>query len=182
MVRGGIAAVLVASTLCACGDAAQDEAPPAPAKAVQGQTETGMTLRVEPFVAPAGDPQLARVEAWRVAMGYPAVDYHRVTADNGKGAMPDRGRVVRFARYASDLSAGRGIVSRFLCSTLEYEWLPVANGRTEQWNALRDRNCPQVGTISPGTQEVYYLVTDREFGTRRIRTMHVFGPQDSEFR
>jgi hypothetical protein len=181
-VRAGILAALVAGCLSGCGSAAGEPARSAVVEPVRGHTETGMALQVEPFVTADDDPQLAQVEAWRVAMGYPVVDYHRVTADNVKGTLPDHGRIVRFARNADELSTGRGIASRFLCGAVEYEWLPGNDGQTSRWNSVRERSCPAVDPIAPGTRAVYYLITDREFGTRGIRRMRVFGPQDSELR
>src|SRR3712207_6759552 len=68
------------------GGGSDDERPePLPGKTVTGETETGMKLKVETFFDPAEDPALKKFADWRAENGYPAVDFHRVTADNSAG-------------------------------------------------------------------------------------------------
>ena len=105
------ALVLAVVTLAGCGGDKAAEAPGSTAgKVVQGESETGMKLKVESFVPPASDPVLKKLDAYRAAAGYPAVDYHRVTAT---GLIPDRLRVITFASNADDIPAGKGVEARF---------------------------------------------------------------------
>jgi hypothetical protein len=177
---------LVAGVLVGCGGGSDDPPKPPPGKTVSGQTESGMKLKVETFMDPAKDPELKKIEAWRAAGHYPAVDYHRVTADNSAGSVADSGRVLRFAADQNALSAGKAVDSRFTCDALAYEWLPPAQAQEAKWNALRKEICsdgpPKEGGIAPGSRKVYYLITDRDFAARGIRTMKVFGPRDAEFK
>src|SRR5690349_11618769 len=103
-------AALVAGIVSGCGGGQARTEGPETGRVVTGESETGMKLKVETFIAPADDRLLARVDAYRAAAGYPAVDYHRVTAD--AGAMADRPRRVRFATDTDDLSAGKGVDGR----------------------------------------------------------------------
>lgn len=177
---------LIACALGGCGGS-DDEAPePVPGKTVSGETETGMKLEVETFVDPANDPQLKTLADWRASNRYPVADFHRVTADNAQGDAPDSGRTIRFARDAAALATGKGIEARFGCDALAFEWVPVKESDTQKWRDLSEELCadgpPKQDGIAPGSRKVYYLVTDRGFGERGIRTMRVFGPRDTEFK
>jgi hypothetical protein len=176
----------LAGVLVACGGKSPDAPETARAKTVSGETETGMKLKVDTFVAPASDPTLKRIEAWRVEGHYPPVDYHRVTADNSAGAMADSGRTVRFARSANEIAAGKAVEARFSCDALEFEWLPATSAKNDAWNALRKDVCadgpPKPEGIAAGAKQVYFLITDRTFAERGIRSMKVFGPRDAEFK
>jgi hypothetical protein len=169
-----------------CGGGSGDKPKPAPGKTVSGETETGMKMKVETFVDPASDPKLKRIEAWRAAGHYPAVDYHRVTADNSAGTIADSGRTVRFAASLPALQSGRGVESRFTCDALAFEWLPPTEDKNAAWNSLRKDICadgpPKQDGIAPKKRQVYYLLTDRDFSARGIRAMHVYGPRDAEFK
>jgi hypothetical protein len=176
-------AALVAAAVCGCGggDEARTDAAEA-GRVVQGETETGMKLKVESFIRPADDRLLQRVDAYRAAAGYPAVDYHRVTAD--AGAIADRPRRVRFAANAGDLSAGKGVDGRFGCDVLNLEWLPARKASQATFDALRRSLCEpspaEAEAIAPGAHVVYYLVTDRGFAERGLRSKRIFGPRDAE--
>lgn len=183
--RLGVAAASLA--LAGCGAAAAR--PPAKGKVLHGQTETGMRLEVDPFVSPRSDARLARLDAYRAAAHYPPVDYHRVVADNTRGAQPDSGRVVTFAPSQTAISAGQGLPARFSCDVLRYEWLPPAGASAatrRAYAALRGGLCadgpPKPNGIAPGTRKVYFLVTDRGFEERGLRRMRVFGPESAELR
>lgn len=175
-------AALVAGLAAGCGGGqARTDAVQA-GKVVEGETETGMKLKVESFVAPADDRLLERVDAYRSAAGYPAVDYHRVTAE--AGAMADRARRVRFASDANDLSAGKGVDGRFGCDVLSLEWVPAGKASRATFDALRGSLCAlqpaDAEGIEPGAHVVYYLVTDRGFSERGLRAKRIFGPRDVE--
>src|SRR6188768_2037654 len=121
---------LVAAMLVGCGG--DKKTPTVPAgKVASGETETGMKLKVETFIPPASDPTLKRLDAYRAAAGYPAVDYHRVTADNTKGVVPDRIRDVTFAQSANAIATGKGVTARFACDGLQYEWPPQGEKATK---------------------------------------------------
>jgi hypothetical protein len=175
-------AALIAAIVSGCGGGEARTVAPAAGKVVQGETETGMKLKVETFVAPAGDRLLQQVDAYRAAAGYPAVDYHRVTAD--AGAMADRPRRVRFAGSADDLSAGRGVDGRFGCDVLNLEWVPAGKASAATFDTLRGSLCApspaDAEGIAPGAHVVYYLVTDRGFAERGLRSKRIFGPRDAE--
>ena len=175
---------LVVGALAGCGG--DDEPPPPPpGKTVHGETETGMKLTVDTFLEPDKDQRLKKLDEWRAANKYPAVDYHRVTADNSSGQVADSGRTIRFSRSPERIAAGEAIEARFSCDTLTYEWVPLSDDKTDEWNALRDELCangpPKAEGIAPGAKQVYYLITDRGFSERGIRNMRVFGPRDAEF-
>lgn len=178
--RGRWVLALLAGLAIGCGGAKTDTVPSG--KVVQGETETGMKLKVESFVAPAADPLLAKVDAYRAAAGYPAVDYHRVTAD--AGAVADRVRVVRFASTADDLSAGKGVDGRFGCDVLSLEWVPAGKGTRAAFDDLRGALCAvppaDAEGVDAGAHVVYYLVTDRGFSERDLRARRIFGPRDVE--
>jgi len=177
---------LIACALAGCGGSDDEEPAPVPGKTVAGETETGMKLKVDTFVDPANDPQLKKLADWRASNRYPVVDYHRVTADNSAGQAPDSGRTIRFAASAAALSSGKGIEARFSCDALQFEWVPVKESDTERWRGLLEELCadgpPKQDGIAPGARKVYYLLTDRGFGERGIRTMQVFGPRDAQFK
>jgi hypothetical protein len=185
-VRSAVMVGVLVGAIAACGGKSSEPPKAEAGKTVSGETETGMKLKVETFLDPAKDPALAKIEAWRAAARYPAVDYHRVTADNSAGSVADSGRVVRFAASSNDLAAGKGIEARFSCDALEFEWLPADAAKNEAWNTLREDVCadgpPKPEGIAAGAKQVYFLVTDRNFAARGLRTMKVFGPRDAEFK
>ena len=185
-VRAAAASGLIAGVLVGCGGGSDEKPTPVPGKTVSGETETGMKMKVDTFVDPAKDPQLKRIEAWRSAGHYPAVDYHRVTADNSAGSVADSGRTVRFALDQNNLSTGKLVETRFTCDALAFEWLPPREDETAAWNQLREDICadgpPKPDGIPAGSRKVYYLLTDRDFAARGIRAMKVFGPRDAEFK
>jgi hypothetical protein len=177
---------LVAAMLAGCGGDKEKPSVP-PGKVVSGESETGMKLKVETFVAPAADPTLEKLDAYRAAAGYPAVDYHRITADNTKGSVPDRLRDITFATDANAISTGKGVAARFACNALQYEWPPHGTKATQStFNALNKTVCAIQPTeqegVAPGARTVYFLVTDRGFGDRGARAMSVFGPRSVQFK
>lgn len=178
------AIALVAAAFAGCGDSGEEEPKPVPGKVVSGETETGMKLKVETFFNPGRDPALKRLADWRALNKFPAVDFHRVTADNSTGQTPDAGRTLRFATDASALATGKSIEARFTCDVLEFEWLPIKSDDTPRWQQLLEDVCadgpPKPEGIAPGATKVYYLMTDRGFAERGIRRMRVFGPRDVE--
>ena len=177
---------LVAAMLVGCGG--DNKTPTVPAgKVASGETETGMKLKVETFIPPASDPTLKRLDAYRSAAGYPAVDYHRVTADNTKGAVPDRIRDVTFAQSADAIATGKGVTARFACDGLQYEWPPQGEKATKAtFDDLNKTICAvqpkQQDGVPPGDRTVYYLITDRDFGARGIRAMNLFGPRSEQLK
>ena len=92
---------------------------------VSGETETGMKLKVDTFLPAADDPMLEKLDAYRARGHYPAVDYHRVTADNTEGQVAGPGREVTFAKDANAIAAGQGVETRFTCDVLRFEWVPL---------------------------------------------------------
>jgi hypothetical protein len=184
-----VAIALIAGSVAGCGGGDKGAAAPADkGKVLHGETETGMKLKVETFVDPASDPELKKLDAYRAAEHYAKVDYHRITADNTKGQMPDRDRTVTFAKSADAIAGGAGIEPRFACDVLRYEWLP-ADGAANQAAAqegLRKQLCaiaPDAPDgIAPGRRQVYYLITDRGFSERGVERLRVFGPRSAELR
>ena len=176
----------LAVVFAACGGKSAPE--PEKGKVVSGETELGMRLKVETFAVPGEDPQLRDLEAYRAMARYPAVDYHRVTADNSAGTVADRGRSITFANSADDILATGGVQTRFSCDVLRFEW-PVPDGAKEEvrraYDALSTELCadgpPKPEGIAPGQRKVYYLITDRGFGQRGIESKRIFGPQNVEF-
>ena len=63
---------------------------------------------------------------------------------------------------------------------------PGQGVRHAAWRKLSQELCadgpPKQDGIAPGSRKVYYLVTDRGFSERGIRSMRVFGPRDAEFK
>lgn len=166
------------------GDGARAAAKPV-GKALHGETETGMKLEVETFVDPASDSRLAEIDAYRAQVGMPEVDYHRVTADNSDGELPDTGRTVVFATDIAALQGGDAVQTRFVCDALNFEWPPPP--RSEQVDMQEDlldsmcaENPSQPQGIEPGESLDYYLLTDRGFEGRGIEQMRVFGPLNVE--
>lgn len=184
-VRAAAAIPLIACALAGCGGSDEEEPKPVPGKTVAGETETGMKLKVETFLDPAKDPELKKIADWQRENRYPAVDFHRITADNSGRQSPDSGRTIRFSANAEALTLGRAIEARFSCDALEFEWVPVDEADIQRWNDLRQDVCadgpPKQGGIAAGARQVYFLVTDRGFSERGIRRMRVFGPRDVEF-
>jgi hypothetical protein len=148
-----------------------------------------MKLKVETFADPADDPQLRELDAYRAMVLSPAVDYHRITADNTDGAVADQGRSIVFADSAEDVVASGGITTRFSCDALRYEW-PVPPGASaeaaqaheELTNGLCADGPPKAEGIAPGETKVYYVISDRGFGERGIENKRVFGPLNAELR
>lgn len=182
--KAAAAVALAAGVLAGCGGGDAAKAPGLTSgKVVQGESETGMKMKVESFISPASDPLLKKLDAYRAAAGYPAVDYHRVTAT--AAAMPDRLRDVTFAARADDIPAGKGIEGRYGCDVLNLEWLPNRKVSTATFDQLRSSLCKikpdNAEGIAPGARVVYYLVTDRTFAERNLRARKIFGPRDVEF-
>jgi hypothetical protein len=183
MRRGAIVA-LAAGVLAGCGGKAEDAGTSPVGKVVAGETETGTKLKVESFVEPSADKLVAQADEYREAGGYPAVDFHRVTATAGEVA--DRLRSVRFASDPEELSLGKAVEGRFACDVLNYEWPPAKKATTETFQQLHDSLCAVEPTdetgIKPGDEVVYYLVTERGFAERGLRDKRIFGPLDAELR
>jgi hypothetical protein len=184
--RAVAAVPLVAALLAGCGG--DKEKPTVPAgKTVSGETETGMKMKVETFVAPASDPTLKQLDGYRADAGYPAVDFHRVSVDNSKGTVPDRIRDVTFATNADAISMGKGVAARFACDALQYEWPPQGAKATQaSFDSLMKTVCAippkKQDGVAPGARSVYYLVTDRDFGARGARKLNVFGPRSVQLK
>src|SRR4029079_3770767 len=116
MRRGRVAVLLAVGLLaagCGGGDGKKDEATPV-GRTLRGETETGMKLKVETFVAPSANPELAKLDKYRASAGYAAVDFHEITADNTQGSVPDRGRTIDFAQSADAIATGQAIETRFV--------------------------------------------------------------------
>jgi hypothetical protein len=186
-VRATAAVALVAGSVAACGGGGAKAAPAAKGKVLRGETETGMKLEVETFVDPSSDPELKKLDAWRSARHYAPVDYHRITADNSAGQVPDRDRTISFAASPDAIAAGRGVETRFACDALRYEWLPLnRDAKLAAYEGLRKQLCAVTpdtpDAIAPGKRQVYYLVTDRGFAERGLERLRVFGPRAAELR
>jgi hypothetical protein len=185
-VRAAAAAGVAAALIAGCGADKSAPPPAAAGKVVHGQTESGMKLTVATFVAPSSDPQLARLDAYRAAGGYPSVDYHRVTADNTHGSQPDRERDVTFARTQNDIAVGKGSPTSFACDALRYQWPPQRGATRQTHDALMKTFCAvepsKPDGIAAGAKQVYYLVSDRSFGQRGIRSMNVYGPLSAQLK
>ena len=182
---GALVAVALLAAGCGGGDGKKDQATPV-GKTLRGETETGMKLKVETFMVPSADPELAKLDKYRVSAGYEPVDFHRITADNTKGSVPDRGRPVDFAVSADAIATGKAIETRFVCDVLQFEWLPKG-GSADQlatYKALLQELCtngpPKQDGIAPGKRQAYFVITDRGFASRGIKTMRVFGPLSAE--
>lgn len=187
--RRGRFLVAVALIAAGCGGGDGKDEPAADrGKVVSGVTETGMKLKVETFLAPAADRGLAKLDAYRSSTGYEAVDYHRITADNSKGSVPDRGRPVEFSRTPEGIATGQAVETRFICDVLEFEWLPPEGSaeKLKAWRSLRSELCangpPKPDGIAPGRRQAYFVITDRGFASRGIEQMRVFGPLSAELR
>jgi hypothetical protein len=155
---------------------------------LRGQTETGMKLKVETFLAPSADPELAKLDKYRREAGYAPVDFHRVTADNTHGSVPDRGRPLDFAASAEAISRGEAIETRFICDVLQFEWAPQAGSADQlaMYRSLQSELCtngpPKQDGIAPGKEQSYFVVTDHGFAARGIKRMHVYGPLSAQLR
>src|SRR3954469_9369228 len=145
MRRGRLLALVVPVVVaagCGGGGGKKEDATPA-TKTVRGETETGMKLKVETFLAPSADPELAKLDKYRAEVRYAPVAFLRITADNPKGSVPDRGRPVDFARSADAIATGKAIETRFVCDVLQFEWLPKQGSadQTATYRALRRELC-----------------------------------------
>ena len=134
-----------------------------------------MKLKVDTFLARPKDPQLKKLDDWRATNRYPAVDYHRVTADNSAGQVPDSGRDGHASpRTPSAIAAGKGMEARFSCDALAVRVDPLKEHDTRRWHELRRTICadgpPKQDGIAAGRRKVYYLITDRGFAERGIRS------------
>jgi hypothetical protein len=184
---GALVAVAMIAAGCGGGDGKKDQATPV-GRTLRGETETGMKLEVETFMPPSANPELAKLDKYRASAGYPPVDFHRITADNTKGSVPDRGRAIDFARSAQAIATGQAIETRFLCDVLQFEWLPKQGSADElaTYKALLQELCtngpPKPNGIAPGKRQAYFVITDRGFASRGIKTMRVFGPLSAELR
>jgi hypothetical protein len=191
MHRGRVGALVVAALVaagCGGGGGASKGDATRLGRTVHGETETGMKLTVQTFLAPSADPELAKLDKYRAAAGYQPVDFHRVTADNTHGSVADRGRQIDFAASADAIASGQAIESRFVCDVLQYEWLPKEDSVDEvaTYRSLRSELCkngpPKDNGIAPGQRQSYFLVTDRGFAARGIKQMRIFGPLSAELR
>ena len=84
------------------------------------------------------------------------MDYHRVTADNTKGAVADHLRVVTFAQDADAIATGKGDSTRFACDALQYEWPPQGAKATQPAHDELDKT---VCAIQPTKPEAWRPVT-----------------------
>jgi hypothetical protein len=183
-VRAAWAVPLVAGLLAGCGGSGDKSAAPEKGKVVRGETETGMKMTVDTFLPVADDPMLKKLDAYRAKSRYPAVDYHRITADNTAGQVPDQGREITFAKDANAIATGQGVETRFTCDLLRYEWVPqkgMEQAHAEIQNELCKNGPPKPNGIEPGQKQVYYVVTDRGYSQRGLRNQKVFGPRSAEF-
>ncbi len=115
------------------------------------------------------------------------MDYHRVTADNSQGDVPDSGRVLTFAPNADAIASGQGDRGAVQLRCAGLRVAPDRRGPTgDPTSELRRELCadgpPKPEGIAPGSRKVYYLVTDRGFGERGLRTMRLFGPRNAELK
>jgi hypothetical protein len=191
MRRGRVGALVVAALVaagCGGGDGAKKDNAAQLGRTLRGETETGMKLTVQTFLAPSADPELAKLDSYRAAAGYQPVDFHRVIADNTHGAVADRGRELDFATSADAITRGQAIETRFICDVLQYEWQPKQGSVDEvaTYRSLRSELCkngpPKDNGIAPGQRQSYFLVTDKGFAERGIKQMRVFGPASTELR
>jgi hypothetical protein len=175
----------VSLTLAGCGGASRT-APATEGRTLHGVTETGMKLEVETFVSPRHDRELAQLDAYRAAGHFPAVDYHRVVADNTHGSEPDSGRVITFAPDAQAIASGQGVPAQFSCDVLRFQWAPPNAALDGRYRALRRGLCadgpPKPDGIEPGRRDVYYLITPRGFEERGLNRLRVFGPESAELK
>jgi hypothetical protein len=99
--------------------------------------------------------------------------------------VPDSGRPVTFAKDADAIATGQGVETRFTCDLLRFEWVPQPP-QEERHTALQHELCadgpPKQDGIAAGQKKVYYVITDRGFGQRGIRSLKVFGPRSAEFK
>jgi hypothetical protein len=185
-VRTATAVGLVAALMAGCGGDKEAPAAAPAGKVVHGQTETGMKLTVATFVPPSSDAALKRLDAYRAAGGYPSVDYHRVTADNTQGSVADRERDVTFARTQNDIAVGKGAPTSFACDALRFQWPPHGAATKQTYDALVKTFCAVApnapDSIPAGSKQVYYLISDRSFGQRGIRSMNVYGPLSAQLK
>ena len=71
---------------------------------------------------------------------------------------------------------------------LQFEWLPKegAADQVATYKALLQELCtngpPKQDGIGPGKRQAYFVITDRGFASRGIKTMRVFGPLSAELR
>ena len=158
-----------------------------PGKTVNGETETGMKLKVETFLDPAKDPN---AQAHRSLARSRALPGRRLPPRDRR----QRGRRGRRQRAGAALRPRRRTTSprarrsrRASAATpSSSSGCPTDPAKNDDWNALRKDVCadgpPKPEGIAPGAKKVYFLVTDRSFAERGLRTMKVFGPRDAEFK
>ena len=74
--------------------------------------------------------------------------------------------------------------TRFTCDLLRFEWVPL-KGMEQAHAELQAQLCkngpPKPNGIEPGQKQVYYVITDRGYGERGIRSQKIFGPRSAEF-
>lgn len=167
-----------------CGD--DEESEPPRDVVLHGETETGMSLEVEPQVAPSEDPLLGELDAYREAVGAPPAFYTRVTADNSDGDSADEGRVLVIAPDPDALLEEGGTQLRFTCDALEFEWVPPPGDRELQRtrDELERRLCangpPETGGIAPGERQTYYLFIEQGIESQGLSQQRFFGPRNVE--
>ena len=110
-----------------------------------------------------------------------------MTADNSAGQSVDSGRTVRFATDAAGAQrAARAWRPASAATPSSSNGFPSRRATPPRWRSLLDELCadgpPKQDGIAPGSRKVYYLITDRGFSERGLRTMRVFGPRDAEFK
>ena len=173
-VRVAVTVPLVAGMVAACGGKSSDPPKVMPGKTVNGKTETGMKLKVETFLDPAKDPdaQAHRSLARRRALpGRRLPPGHRRQLGR-HGRRQRAGAALRQARRGHR----RGQGDRGALQLRRPRVRVAAHGRTknDDWNALRKDVCadgpPKPEGIAPGGKKVYFLVTDRGFSERGLRT------------
>jgi len=187
---GAVAAIpLVAGALGGCGGGDKGTSTTTGRHVSAQSSLSGMIMTVDTFVAPDKDAAVGELDKYRSAGHFPAVDYHRVVADNTKGQLDDRAQGLSFAKDEASISTGESAETSFACDKLHYEWIPEDNATAATKATYKDlvkKFCavdPQnAAGIPKGTKKTYFLVTDRGFGQRGIATMRIFGPREVELK